>query len=181
MPDGGSEIDDSIEFIENVAILGILFFELLIPSPRLRRFPQFRRFLKNRGERISRTAQVRHRFFVNQADVAVRPAVLGKAADYFSRRLYQILVSTGIEENLRQRVPYRTGALQASAFIRREGTDIRFGFTDEAAKYARYKIPIRGQNRVRRSLQQYTRSAHFRSAVSQARRETRQAILRGLI
>ena len=179
----GEEIqdDDFLGFVENVAILGVLLFEAANSLKTIgnRRFPGFDRFAKTQKSRAALAANVRHRFFVNRSNVRITSRLAGRIGDFYIRQLERSLKSSGAIQNLRRRVPLRSGELRSSAYVVKQGRGLRMGYADSKARYVRYKRPIRGQTTVEGSLRQYARSAHFRQALARARILTQESILSG--
>ena len=156
--------DDFLGFVENVAILGVL----LIRGDKQhqdaignRRFPGLDRFAKTQKSRAALAANVRHRFFVNRANVRVTSRLAGRIGDFYIRQLERALKSSGAIQNLRRRVPLRSGELRSSAYVVKQGRGLRMGYADSKARYVRYKRPIRGQTTVEGSLRQYARIRTF--------------------
>ena len=73
--------------------------------------------------------------------------------------------------DLKARVPYRTGRLRDSFFFDR-APGIRFGFDDAFADYAdivRFRRPIKGRRRTGTAVLTYSRSPGFRRLIREAR------------
>ena len=105
----------------------------------------------------------------DEMDVLTDPAARERLRLLCAMHLERLLESSpdGLAA-LRKRVPKLTGQLQESAYVRREGPLIRFGFNDPKALFVKFKKPIRGARGLRQALRGYERSSNYKRVIAEA-------------
>lgn len=175
---------DAITFIQNVLFLALGVDQLLGAlaggAPRGRGLGAAGGRTANRGQRgIKKQLSLRHSGQVASDYILLVTQGAGKYAVIFTDKVIARLRAAGVLVNVKNRVPFRSGNLEASAYIRKAGPNaLQIGFAADYAKYVRFKTPRRGQRSIFGALRQFTRSKVFTSAITQARRETQIIIAR---
>ena len=176
--------DDAINFVQNVIFLA-LGLDLLLGAlagspPRGRGLGAAGGRTANRAQRgIKRQLSLRHSGQVANDYIILATQATGRYATIFTDKVLARLRAAGTLPNIKNRVPFVTGGLEASAYIRKAGPNaVQIGFSANFAKYVRFKTPRRGQRSIFGALRQFTRSKVFSSAVAAARRETQVIIAR---